>query len=175
MSNDNWRTPNTADAPIFDICREIFGDGIDVDCAADDAWSTPCGYHVTKEMDFLGNSWMDYHPPHRAAFLNPPFSNPKPFLERLASLYFYRYFDEAIAVLRSGCLHNKGTGPIIYRSAAAICLWGAGKAPRRISFLDEFGNPGKNGADFDCVLVYWGHKKHRAKQVFDKHGKGLYL
>jgi hypothetical protein len=162
-STDLWRTPNTAAHPVICLCEEVFGGKIDLDPTADAAKSIPATQHITEADNFLVQ-----RPRAESAYMNPPFSNPLPFVEHLSTLYLEYQIDEAIALLKSGTVHNKGTGSVIWDSADAICFWGAGKRSR-IGFLDAEGTPIAR-ADFDCALIYWGAEPEWFCSVFGEYG-----
>lgn len=72
------------------------------------------------------------------------------------------------ALLKSGTIHNKGTGKLIEEYASAVCFWGAGKN-RRIGFITPNGEQ-RMSADFDCVLVYFGRDWRKFNTVFSPYG-----
>lgn len=78
-TDENY-TPNTAEQPIIDLVLKVFNGKIDLDpCSNDlDSPNVPAEIHYTKEIDGLGVMWWGN------VFLNPPYSNPLPFLETLA-------------------------------------------------------------------------------------------
>ncbi len=161
--SDCWRTPNTAEQPILDLVTQVL-QGIGLDPTADNAKQVSAQKHFTQADNCLSQSWEG----SGSAFMNPPFSKPLPFIQKLIQEYQQGHISEAIALLKAGTLHNKGTGTIIWSSASAICHWGGGKA-RRIAFLNADGIS-EYGADFDCVLVYWGAHRERFKEVFQAYG-----
>lgn len=158
---DLWRTPPI----IVDICGRVFQLGrIDLDPTADEGRTLPARQYITEAEDCLGSKvWLSTN-----AYMNPPFSNPLPFVRRLSCEYINGTVDEAIALLKSGCIHNKGTGRIIAETASAVCFWGVGKQPR-LGFLNPEGYQSKN-ADFDCILVYWGFDAHQFAKVLNDYG-----
>ncbi len=149
----------------MDICEEVFELGqIDLDPTSDREKTIPAKQHITESENCLGPKvWLATN-----AYMNPPFSNPLPFVKRLSYECINRTVDEAIAVLKSGCIHNKGTGRLIAETAKAVCFWGAGKQPR-LGFLNSEGHQSKN-ADFNCILVYWGSDAHHFTRVSNDYG-----
>lgn len=154
---DNWRTPDTIEQPILFLVKQALGI-ITVDVCADDAKSVKALVHYTKADDGLSKEWEGY------IFMNPPFSNPLPWIQKLC---FFRARGDvrgAIALLKAGTINNQGTGELINKHASAICNWRG-----RIAFLNEDGEPVK-GADFDCVLVYFGREPQKFSEVFQPWG-----
>lgn len=150
MANDYWRTPDTTQHPILTICEKVFNIGkIDLDPTADYLKLVRASQHYTEKEDCLKQTWSACN-----AFMNPPFSNPYPFISKLALEYSQAHIQEAIILAKLGVLANKGTGSIIRNTSKSVCIWGAGKSSR-IAFLNEKGDAVK-GADFDCCLIYFG-------------------
>jgi hypothetical protein len=164
MPNDKWKTPNTEDHPIIDLISMVLGQ-IDLDPTADDAKKNiPALRHYNREDDSLRpeSQWLG------TVYMNPPFSKPMPFVAKLCAEMVQGRTSEAIILVKSGVLHNKGTGSLIREFSNAACLWGAGLS-RRIAFLDENDNA-VPGADFDCSLVYFGHDQEKFCRVFSHFG-----
>lgn len=161
-NNDCWRTPNNANQPILHLARETFNcHKICLDpCTAIDN-PTKAKYYFTESDDFLrqtpsriyDNCWM-----------NPPFSKPGVFLKQMFEWYKSGHIVEAIALLKSGVLHNQSTSRIVEQSSG-ICFW---RSPR-IAFIDANGKP-KKKADFDCVLIYYGKDVVRFRNAFSRYG-----
>ncbi|MBD2653114.1 hypothetical protein H6G45_06355 [Synechocystis sp. FACHB-383] len=163
-TDENY-TPNTKDQPILDLVVEVLG-VIDLDPCANEAKTVPAKNHFTRDDDSLSCPWQG------KTFLNPPYSKPLPFLKKLCIGLDLELVPEAIALLKSGTVHNKGTGALIEQYATAICFWGAGKN-RRIGFINQHGEQ-KLAADFDCVLVYFGLNYRRFRKVFKPFGHVVY-
>lgn len=162
-SDENY-TPNTEEQPVINLVLKVFGGTIDIDpCSNDsDSPNVPAEIHYTKEINSLDLLWWG------KVYLNPPYSNPLPFLETLTYSYEYGATKEAIALLKSGTIHNKGTGQLIEAHASAVCFWGAGKNTR-IGFINPAGEQ-REKANFDCVLVYFGANWQRFREVFSPWG-----
>lgn len=165
-ATDLWRTPPV----IVDICERVFELGkIDLDPTADEGRTLPAEQYITESQNCLGPKvWIATN-----AYMNPPFSNPLPFVKRLSHECVNGTVDETIALLKSGCIHNKGTGKIIAETAKTVCFWGAGKQPR-LGFLDSEGHQSKN-ADFDCILVYWGPNWYQFVKTLKDYGTVVIL
>lgn len=153
---DHYRTPNTPEQPILSLVEQVFA--IDLDPCADKDRAVPAKNHYTEEDDGLALTWRG------TVFMNPPFSDPLVWVDKLCCCYQDGDVIEAIALLKAGTVHNQGTGSLIARHASAICNWRG-----RIAFLNDDGVPVR-GADFDCVLVYFGNGTNKFKQVFEPWG-----
>ena len=161
-TSDCWRTPNTPAQPIVNLVVECLG-GIGLDPTADTGKKIPASRHFTREENCLIQDWI-CEP--RTVFLNPPYSNPHPFLVKLAEqLVTFKNIKEAIALLPSRCIHNKNSGGVIADLASAFCHW---RSPR-IAFLDRSGTPIKN-ANFDCSLIYFGTEPEKFGRIFSFYG-----
>lgn len=166
-NTDENYTPNTQDQPILDLVLKAMGN-IDLDPCSNDAKTVPAANHFTATDNGLTKQWDG------KVFLNPPYSKPVFFLKHLAMNIDLGYTTEAIALLKIGTVNNKGTGKIIEKYATAFCFWGAGKTERsRIGFVNQDGEQ-RNGADFDCVLVYFGANFSRFREIFKPYGHVMY-
>ena len=155
--SDEWYTPNTAEHPVIDLVKAVLGE-IDLDpCSPINNPIIPAKQRFTIAYSCFNHEW------NGKVYMNPPFSNPLPFLERLCFFYENGQVPEAIACLKSGTQANKGTGGLILKHASAICQWGAGKSSR-LAFVNAQGEVKKN-SDFDCILVYFG----KNWRLFDYH------
>lgn len=103
--------------------------------------------------------------------MNPPFSNPFPFVEKLCKEFELGNIDKAIVLLKVGTLNNKKTGALIQRHAAAVCIW---RAPR-IGFISGATGEHRTNADFDCCLVYFGKDLKLFESAFGPWGTVLPL
>lgn len=167
MANDRWKTPNTEAHPIITLVLKVMGE-IDLDPTADSAKANiPAHQHYSVEDNSLleSNEWAG------KVYMNPPFSNPLPFVNRLCMEYEQQNIAEAIVLVKAGTVHNKGTGSLFRLHASAFCFWGAGLSTR-IAYLNEDDVP-TPGADFDCSLVYLGGNPKLFKNVFSDYGNCL--
>ncbi len=146
VSDENY-TPNTDEQPVITLVENVLG-VIDLDPCSPSPPTVPAKKYFTIEDDCLTQEW------NGKVFLNPPYSNPYPFLEKLCIEFVEGRVTEAIALLKSGTQHNKKTGVLIRHCASAVCQWGAGTGSR-LGFMTAEGEQRK-GADFDCCLVYFG-------------------
>jgi hypothetical protein len=100
----------------------------------------------------------------KTVFVNPPFSDPFPWVERCCLEIARGSVSAAIMLLKAGTISNVGTGELINKYASAICHWRG-----RINFLNDEGNAVK-GSDFDCVFVYFGARLDLFRNAFGGRG-----
>ena len=159
---DSWRTPNTKDQPVVSLVRKALGGDIWLDpCSNSGSSSTvPAAVRYYKNDDGLAqhNIWS------KTVFINPPFSDPFPWVERCCLEIARGNVSAAIMLLKAGVVSNVGTGELINKYASALCYWRG-----RINFLNDEGNAIK-GSDFDCVLVYFGARLDLFREAFGGRG-----
>jgi DNA N-6-adenine-methyltransferase (Dam) len=157
---DCWRTPNTAEQPIVDLVKQALGGQIWCDPCADAGHKIPAVVHYDQSDDGLSefNVWT------KTVFINPPFSNPLPWVEKTCLSIARGNASAEVMLLKSGTLSNVGTGELINKYASAVCHWRG-----RIYFLNDEGKPVK-GSDFDCVFVYFGDRLDLFRSAFEKRG-----
>lgn len=167
--SDCWYTPNNSSHPVLNLVEKALG-GIDLDPCANEERTVLAQRHYTFADNGLMQPW------HGNVFMNPPFSRPSDWVNKLVDEMVAGRLTQAIALLKIGCLNNQGTGVAIKTHAAAICHWhhnGRIKFVPGVALLEErarqgLGAPGS--ADFDTVLVYWGDRVGRFAEVFDDYG-----
>jgi hypothetical protein len=120
---------------------------IDLDPTADARKNVPAVNHITAEQNCLTTDWKPLLSwEDGTAFMNPPYSDSKPFLERWA---FYLEADillEGITLTLSGVIHNKRTQPIVAKYAKAVAFpFG------RINF-----DNGGESNNRDVCFILWG-------------------
>lgn len=158
---DGWRTPNTKDQPIVDLVKKALGGQI---------WLDPCSGSVTNNIPcavryFKNDNGLAQHQTwNKTVFVNPPFSDPLPWVERCCFEFARGNVSAAIMLLKAGTISNVKTGELINKYASAICHWRG-----RINFLNDEGNAVK-GSDFDCVFIYFGARLDLFKQAFGGRG-----
>lgn len=155
---DCWRTPNNTKQPILDLVAEALGGTIGLDPTADNMHRVPAQRHFTKADNCLIQNWIS---PARTVFMNMPYSNPAPFLEKLVEQIERGNVREAIVLMPSASLQGIACSELIQRMAIGTCMWNKS----RIAFLDKDGVP-KKGADFVCSFVYFGDNWERFARVF---------
>jgi len=159
-SSDDWRTPNTTDQPVVKLVRKALGGDIWLDPCSDSGSSIPASVRYWKNTDGLAqhNTWS------KTLFINPPFSDPLPWVERCCFEFARGNVSAAIMLLKAGTISNVKTGKLINEYASAICHWRG-----RINFLNDEGNAVK-GSDFDCVFIYFGARLDLFRQAFGGRG-----
>lgn len=157
---DSWRTPNTREQPIVDLVKQALGGNIWLDPCSDSSAKVPASVRYFKGDDGLAesNAWT------RTVFINPPFSDPSPWVEKCCLSIARGNVSAAIMLLKAGTVSNSGTGELISKYASAVCHWRG-----RIDFLNDEGNAVK-GSNFDCVLVYFGDRLDLFRQAFSGRG-----
>jgi hypothetical protein len=133
-------------------------------------WLDPCSGSVTNNIPcavryFKDDNGLAQHQGwSKTVFINPPFSNPFPWVERCCFEFARGNVSAAVMLLKAGTLSNVGTGELINKYASAICHWRG-----RINFLNDEGNAVK-GSDFDCVLIYFGARLDLFRKAFEQRG-----
>jgi hypothetical protein len=158
---DGWRTPNTKDQPIVDLVKKALGGQIWLDpCSGSVTNNIPCAVRYFKDDNGLAQhqTWS------KTVFINPPFSDPLPWVERCCFEIARGNVSAAVMLLKSGTISNLKTGELINKYASAICHWRG-----RINFLNDEGNAVK-GSDFDCVFIYFGARLDLFRQAFGGRG-----
>jgi|GEM_PF-1928600 len=157
---DGWRTPNTSDQPVVSLVKKALGGQIYLDPCSDSGCNIPATMRYFKWNDGLAkhNIW------EKTVFVNPPFSDPFPWVERCCLEIARGSVSAAIMLLKAGVVSNTGTGELIKKYASALCHWTG-----RINFLNDEGNPIK-GSNFDCVFVYFGSRFDLFRDAFGRRG-----
>ncbi|MGB6299523.1 MAG: DNA N-6-adenine-methyltransferase [Rivularia sp. (in: cyanobacteria)] len=149
-SSDRWYTPPY----IVELVAQVLGK-IDLDPCADDGKHISCKRHYTEDTDGLAKEWEG------RVFMNPPYSQPGVWMEKLQSEIKSERVTEAIALVPAAT-DTKWLSPVL--KSQPVCFWTG-----RIKFLSEDYQP-RNSARQSHVLVYWGLRKERFKKVFEKYG-----
>jgi hypothetical protein len=157
---DDWRTPNTKEQPIINLVKQALGGQIWCDPCADAGHKVGAAVAFHKGDDGLKdvNIWR------KTVFVNPPFSDPLPWVKKCCFSIARGDCSAAIMLMKAGTLSNQGTGNLIEKYASAVCHWRG-----RINFLNDEGVAVK-GSDFDCVLVYFGDRLDLFKKAFEQRG-----
>lgn len=157
---DSWQTPNTKEQPIVALVEQALGGSI---------WTDPCScasskirasLRYYKETDGLAS----YQAWTKTCFINPPFSDPLPWVEKTCLSIARGNISAAIMLLKAGTVSNVGTGELIAKYASAICYWRG-----RIDFLNDEGYAIK-GSNFDCVFIYFGDRLDLFRKAFAGRG-----
>jgi DNA N-6-adenine-methyltransferase (Dam) len=138
---DEWGTP----VEIIEPVRAFYGGQIDCDPASKEVAqrivrATVC---FTKEQDGLKQPWPG------KTFLNGPYSDLAPWVNKLISEYGARHVSEAV-VLTNGAIGTAWFNDLL-AAATAVCL-----VRDRIRFLDASGREAPNGPTIGQVLFYLG-------------------
>jgi len=169
-ASDCWLTPNTRKHPILDLTIAVLGE-IDLDpCSNAKNANVPAKNHYfwTDDTDPSRPSGL-LRPWHGRIFMNPPYSKPLYWVERFCFSYASGDMEAGIALLKSGVIHNGGTGKVIREHASAVCFWGAGMSSR-IQFLDPQTRQPVGAPNFDCALIYCGPDVTTFSAVFSGYG-----
>ncbi|NEQ78082.1 MAG: hypothetical protein F6K23_36860 [Okeania sp. SIO2C9] len=149
-SSDCWYTP----PEIVELVELVLGK-IDLDPCSDDGKHIPAKYHKTIREDGLACVWFG------KVFINPPYSCPGKWIEKLISEVNDSNVTEAIALLPAST-DTKWFAPLWNQP---ICFWKG-----RIKFLDTNYQPKLPARQSHC-LVYWGKNTDKFNEVFSKYGE----
>ncbi|BAY84608.1 C-5 cytosine-specific DNA methylase [Calothrix parasitica NIES-267] len=149
-SSDRWYTPPY----IVELVVQVLGE-IDLDPCADDGKHISCKRHYIACDDGLTRQWEG------RVFMNPPYSQPGVWMEKLQAEIKLERVTEAIALVPAAT-DTKWLSPVL--KSQPVCFWTG-----RIKFLSEDYQP-RNSARQSHVLVYWGLRKERFREVFEKYG-----
>lgn len=157
MSNDLWATP----PEVIDFIQREFGQ-IQLDLCASDAGHV-CSAWIDQDMDFLKDCWMspDFLVLSKGSltWLNPPYSNPLPFIKQAI-----KWSKAGYAVV--GILNNDSSTKwfVELQEHAAILMPIVGG---RISFLNGDGQPikGNNKPQIMFYLAPFGSKVQQTRYV----------
>ena len=149
-SSDCWYTPSY----IVELVVQVLGE-IDLDPCADDGKHISCKRHYTACDDGLIKEWEG------RVFMNPPYSQPSVWMEKLQAEIKLERVTEAIALVPAAT-DTQWLSPVL--KSQPVCFWTG-----RIKFLSEDYQP-RNSARQSHVLVYWGLRKERFREVFEKYG-----
>ena len=156
MSNDLWRTP----PEVIDYIQSRFGT-IELDLCASESGHV-CNDYLTEEDDFLNDEVLHqkddlYH--GSLCWINPPYSNPLPFVRQAI-----KWSEAGYAV--AGILNNDPSTKwyVELEANAAIIMPIIGG---RIAFLDDNGNPigSNNKPQLMFYLAPFGSKTKSVEHV----------
>ena len=151
-SSDTWNTPAT----LIELVRRVMR-GIDVDPATNAGAQAVirAATFYTLETDGLAHDW------HGRVFLNPPYSDPAPFVMRLLGEYDADNTTEAIALV------NARTGSAWFQ-ALAVRAWRC-ELRARVRFWRPDRLEGSVGR-LSSVVFYLGPNARRFVNVFGSEG-----
>lgn len=155
MANDLWITP----PEVIDYIENRFGK-IQIDlCASDEGYV--CNFYITEQENFLDDNWyldtmVDYG---ALCWLNPPYSNPLPFVKQAI-----KWSNAGYAV--AGILNNDTSTKwyVELKENAQLIMPIVGG---RIAFLDGNGDPiaQNNKPQLMFYLAPFGTKVHSVDDV----------
>lgn len=154
MSNDLWRTP----PEVIDYIQSRFGT-IELDLCASDKGHI-CDEYLTEYDDFLADHWTKGKVNDgRLCWMNPPYSNPLPFVQQAI-----KWSQSGYAV--AGILNNDPSTKwyVELEANAAIIMPIIGG---RIAFLDDNGDPigSNNKPQLMFYLAPFGSKTKTVEHV----------
>ena len=149
-SSDCWYTPPY----IVELVVQVLGE-IDLDPCADDGKHIKAQRHYIACDDGLTREWEG------RVFMNPPYSQPSVWMEKLQAEIKSERVTEAIALVPAAT-DTKWLSLVL--KSQPVCFWTG-----RIKFLSEDYQP-RNSARQSHVLVYWGLRSERFREVFDPYG-----
>jgi hypothetical protein len=158
---DCWQTPDTEDFPIVRLVKEMFHGQIGLDPCTVASNPTEALNHFVMRDNCLTQSWRNMG----HTFMNPPFSGPVPFLEKLIDAYQRGHIPSAIVLLPSRCRQDKRAGALL-RQSSAVCAW-----HERIAYVDAATGRLMRGADFPSSLSYFGTDPDRFREIFGPWGE----
>ena len=151
---DCWQTPEH----ILDLVREVLGGRIFTDPCTVESNPTSAVKFYTPQQNGLLHKWEEN------AFVNPPYSDPSVWLEKISKEIKEGSIKEAIALVPTGCLGTERSGPYA-ETASALCLW-----RNRIHFIDPATGKQASQTSFTSAFLYWGGQVSVFKQFFKHYG-----
>jgi DNA N-6-adenine-methyltransferase (Dam) len=149
-NSDEWYTPPDIVELVLRVLKEI-----DLDPCAESDKKIPARLHYTLKDDGLQQDW------HGRLFINPPFSCPGKWVEKLQDSMLSGANLEAIALLPTAT-DTDWLNSIL--KTQPICF-----LKERIKFLDGDYQPNLLAPHSHC-LVYWGDHEQQFKEVFEEYG-----
>jgi phage N-6-adenine-methyltransferase len=156
-AKDCWETP----LHILALVQESFNKGAIVTdpCTTKDNPTCAIVYYTPKENGLsLTNEWQDN------AFVNPPYSNPAPWLKEIDYRMKFEQIQEAIALVPTGCISTKRCREWV-QTAAAICHWEG-----RIAFIHPVTGKEVKNTNFVSSFLYWGKDSSHFLDIFFQYG-----
>lgn len=153
FDTDVWGTPQW----VISLALTVMG-SIDLDPCTLPENPTGASRYYTKIEDGLTQPWLGN------VWLNPPYSKPLPWLQKLVAHHQRGDVLQAISLVKSGVLQNKGTGPLVHSTATTFGLWNG-----RLRFEALRSTATQSSPDFDVAVIYWGLYPNRFKAAFKDH------
>lgn len=146
---DAWETPKQ----LFDVLDREFGFDIDVACTQ---FNRKCGIglEVDLDRDAMQHEWFPNHC-SPVAWCNPPYSNPKPWVQRAIDETNETPGSVAVMLLN----HDASTGwyKLALEHASEIRIM----TGKRVQFVAPDGIKASSNAKAQCVIVF-RKKQHNA-------------
>ncbi len=157
MSNDLWRTP----PEVISYIDKRFGI-IQIDlCASSEG--TVCREYIDEESDFLDDMWLTHFNEKfgigHLTWMNPPYSNPLPFVKQAIKWAHYGY---GVAWILNNDSSTKWYVELEKHAQILMPITGG-----RIAFLDSEGAPinGNNKPQIMFYLAPFGSKVSKTDHV----------
>ncbi|WP_293056051.1 DNA N-6-adenine-methyltransferase [Okeania sp. SIO2B3] len=155
-NTDYWGTPCEIKTLIKNVLGEINIDPCAEDLLTKNIWANQ---YFTVKTDGLTKDWVG------KIYMNPPYSNPAPWVEKFFFEYEKGNMKEGIGLLPAST-DTRWFGEVWKRSRA-ICFWYG-----RIKFLDILdGYEEKYPAAKGSVFVYCGSDEQKFNQIFCPFGE----
>lgn len=152
-NSDEWYTP----VEYIEAARSVMG-SIDLDPATCDeaqGFIKAYNYYTEKEdgltQDWFGNVW-----------LNPPYSDPLPWVKKLVEAYGNGDIDSAMLLVNTA--NSPEWSRLLWHSKHAVCLLN-----KRVRFWRP-DRPDAKGTAQDQMIWYLGDNKERFRQIFSAYG-----
>lgn len=143
---DTWQTPPW----LVSYFSNLVG-GFDLDAASSDA-NAVCDLHYTKEMDALSFDW----PVKCKAFLNPPYSDPKPWLEHVKRQV--DLFNATVVMVLPDDISTKWFRIAVDSAAEMYGLVSDGKKTGRVAFVNPVTGQQQAGSNKGTfVMIFRRH------------------
>ena len=153
MSNDLWRTP----PEVIDYIQSRFGD-VQIDLCASDSGNV-CERYIAEDDDFLDDFWIPDDPRDALCWINPPYSNPLPFVKQAIK---WSQAGHAVAGILNNDPSTKWYVDLEANAAIIMPIMGG-----RIAFLDDNGDPisSNNKPQLMFYLAPFGSKTKTVEHV----------
>lgn len=143
---DLWRTPRE----IIDWVQGRFGE-IKIDlCSSDE--NKVCYFNLTESDNFLDDKWLDDYliEMGELAWCNPPYSNPKPFVEQCIK---WSMFGHGVAIILNYDTSTRWYELVEENAAVIMPITGG-----RVAFIGPEGKPvkGNSKPQFMCYFAPFG-------------------
>jgi len=159
---DEAYTTDTARYPIVSTVRSFFGE-IGLDPTSNPGKSIPARHYFTKEDDCLSRDWSGLGP----VFMNPPYSNCLPFLDKALQEYRLGHVPEAIFLILCTTASNRKVGPLLRSDCSAFCFV-HGRPPFRFGYGKREGTYGR--LTVPSVMFYAGRRPDEFCEHFTRIG-----